>query len=101
MPYTPEELQQLEWYQNLINADEKAYISRRDSAFQISSVSGSADDGSRLVRDSNGVIIIYENPYTNILDEEPENRVIYDTRVDTLKNDGSINEILEREFREL
>ena len=34
MPYTQEELQELEWYQNLINADEKAYISRRDSLLE-------------------------------------------------------------------
>lgn len=101
MPYTQEELQQLEWYQNLIDADEKAYLSKKDSLLEMITVSGSADDGSNLIRDDNGVILVFENPYTNTLNEDPESRVLYDTRVDTLKNDGRVDDILDREFGEL
>ena len=102
MPYTQEELQELEWYQNLINADEKAYISRRDSLLEAINESGIyGDNGSNLIRDENGVILVFENPYTDTLNEDPESRVFYDTRVDSLKNDSSINEVLDREFEEL
>ena len=52
MPYTQEELKNLPWYQNLIDEDEQAYLANKDVLETQAAMSGSANDGSLLVRDS-------------------------------------------------
>ena len=45
MPYTQEELQELEFYQNLIVEDELRYLNERQVIMDRALVSGSADTG--------------------------------------------------------
>ena len=102
MPYTQEELQKLDFYQNLINEDEQQYLQRRALLQDIANMSGSADDGSLVLRNEEGTVMIFENPYTGELyDSGPDTTLIIDLSTDTLKNDVTVSEIIDREFTEL
>lgn len=102
MPYTQEELQNLSWYQNLIDEDEQAYIANKELLLLQAAISGSADDGTLLVRDDSGTILLFENPYTNELPQDPSTMSIHTLIVNQLKDDeASINSILDRDFEEL
>jgi len=109
MPYTPEELQNMEWYQDLIAADERRYIDRKQS-IQIQNMYSSSlgapvgGDGSQLIRDQDNTVLFFENPYLNKIDEDGESKVVHNLEVKILKtkeNDSIINEVLDRTFREL
>ena len=101
MPYTPEELQQLSWYQNLIDEDEQKYLIKREFLLNKSNISGSAYDGSLMARDESNTILLFENPYTNELRQDPSTMIVFKTEVNSLKKDESINNIIARDFEEL
>ena len=103
MPYTQEDLQQLDFYQNLIDEDEQQYLQRRRLLRDAASISGSADDGSLVLRNEEGTVMIFENPYTNELYESgPDSTLVVDLLTDTLKNDSTtINKLFDRNFTEL
>tara|TARA_R100000742_G_C4237288_1_gene57654 strand:- start:36 stop:344 length:309 start_codon:yes stop_codon:yes gene_type:complete len=102
MPYTQEELQKLEFYQNLIDEDEQRYLSNKAILEADFLVSGSADDGSQTVRDDHGNILVFESPYTGQLaTPDHSNKIVADMNSEHLKNDMSIDEIISRKFREL
>ena len=67
MPYTKEELKDLAFYQNLLDADEQAYLVEKERLQTLVDVSGSYYDGSLIVRDEAGTIKLFENPYTGEL----------------------------------
>ena len=103
MPYTKEELKDLPFYQNLINEDEQRYLAERDRLKVLAAENGGTDtyDGNLLVRDESGTIRIFENPYTGELYEDEAAQLYHPIIVDQLKDDDSINEILDRDIREL
>ena len=101
MPYKPEELQELEWYQNLLSEDEQQYSVRREYLLGQTDISGSAYDGSLMARDSSNTILLFENPYTNVLREDPSTMIVYNTEVNSLRKDEGINNIIDRDFEEL
>tara|TARA_B100001996_G_C18631465_1_gene581921 strand:+ start:939 stop:1247 length:309 start_codon:yes stop_codon:yes gene_type:complete len=102
MPYTKEELDNLEFYQNLIDEDEQRYLSNRASLEADFLISGSADDGSQTVRDDKGNILVFESPYTGQLaTPDHSNKIVADMNSEHLKNDTSIDDIISRKFREL
>ena len=104
MPYTQEELKNLSFYQKLIDEDEQQYLMRKALLLQQSAASGSADDGFLLTRDESGAVLIFEDPYANKLDEDPSTKIIYNTIIKLLKTtsaDTIIDEVLDRDFREL
>jgi len=101
MPYTQEELQNLSWYQNLIDEDEQAYLANKDFLEAQAAISGSSNDGTLLVRDSEDTILIFENPYTGELPHDPSTKIIHSSIVNQLKDDeASINSVLDRDFEE-
>ena len=101
MPYTKEELKDLAYYQNLLDEDEQAYLVEKERLQSLVDVSGSYYDGSLIVRDEAGTIKLFENPYTGELYDD-ESSTLYAPRiVEQLKDDDSINEILNRNIREL
>ena len=101
MPYTQEELKKLNFYQNLIKADEENYLLRKQTLLDNVAISGSADDGTLLVRDSEDTILIFENPYTGELPHDPSTKIIHSSIVNQLKDDeASINSVLDRDFEE-
>ena len=100
MPYTQDELKKLSFYQNLIDEDEQQYLQNKATLELRANISGSANQSS-IIRDSSKTILLFEDPYKNQLLEDESSKVIHDLRVNKLKTDDSINEILNREFREL
>lgn len=101
MPYTQEELKDLAFYQNLVDADEQEYLIKRQLILDRIEMSGSAYDGGLLAKNEDGVIQAFENPYTGELYED-ETTVLYVPRVvDQLKDTDEIDGIIDREIREL
>ena len=101
MPYTKEELKDLAFYQNLINEDEQIYLIERERLQKLVAVSGSGYDGGLLTRDESGTIKLFENPYTGELYDDETTTLFVPKVVDRLRDDDSINEILNRNIREL
>ena len=101
MPYTKEELKDLAFYQNLINEDEQNYLIERERLQALVAVAGSGYDGGLLTRDESGTIKLFENPYTGQLYDDETSTVFVSKVVDRLRDDDSINEILNRNVREL
>ena len=101
MPYTKEELKDLAFYQNLINEDEQNYLIERERLQALVAVSGSGYDGGLLTRDEGGTIKLFENPYTGELYDDETSTLFVPKVVDRLRDDDSINEILNRNIREL
>ena len=100
MPYTQEELQNLSWYLNLIDEDEQQYLQKKARLENEANISGSANQG-KIIRDNSNTILLFEDPSANALREDEESKIVYDLRVKKLKTDDSLNEILQRDFREL
>jgi hypothetical protein len=101
MPYTQEELQSLEWYQNLLDQDEQQYLIRREYLLDQTDISGSAYDGSLMARDQTNTILLFEDPYTDELRQDPSTMIVYSTEVNGLRKDEGINNIIDRDFEEL
>mgnify|MGYP003109739417 CR=1 FL=1 len=104
MPYTQEELKNLSFYQNLIDEDEQHYLLRKEFLQMQALVSGSAAADNLLSRDKSGAILLFENPYTDSLVEDPSSKLIHNTTVKLLKTtsaDTIIDEVLDRGFGEL
>ena len=96
-----EELKELPFYQNMVDGDEQAYIQNREAIQRKIAISGSAYDGSLLARDESNTILLFENPYTNELRQDPSTMIVFKTEVNSLKKDESINNIIARDFEEL
>jgi|3_EtaG_2_1085321.scaffolds.fasta_scaffold80949_2 hypothetical protein len=105
MPYTPEELRELPFYQNLIDRDEHYYLLRKQALLEKFSISDASGGNSLLMRHkTEGSILLFENPRTDALPEDPETMIIHNTRVKKLKIEesyGVLNEVLDREFKEI
>ena len=102
MPYTQEELQRLDYYQNLINKEEENYLIRRDLLLLQSAMSGSGDDGGMVLRNEEGSVLVFENPHTGeMYDQDPSNKLIINLKTENLTNDATIDEILDRQIEEL
>ena len=101
MPYSKEELKELPFYQNLVDGDEQAYLQNRTVAQVRMGISGSAYDGGLITRDESGKILLFENPYTGKLYEDETTELYVSRVVDQLKDDDSINDVIDRTIREL
>ena len=101
MPYSKEELKELPFYQNMVDGDEQAYLQNRELIQRRIAISGSAYDGNLISRDDDGTILLFEDPYTGKLYEDETTELYVPRSVDQLKDDDSINQIIDRTFREL
>jgi hypothetical protein len=104
MPYTQEELKNLKFYTDLIDADEQQYLQKKLTLIESANVSGSANNGAKLIRDQSNAVLLFEDPYKNELLEDEQSKIIHNLKVKKLKtkeNDTALNEILDRKFREL
>tara|TARA_R110002167_G_scaffold281272_1_gene486668 strand:- start:1232 stop:1540 length:309 start_codon:yes stop_codon:yes gene_type:complete len=102
MPYTQEELKKLDFYQNLKDEDEQNYLQQKALMELRSNISGSADNGSLVLRNEAGTVMVFENPYTGELQaDDLSSKVIVKLFTDNLTNNISIDGIIDREFREL
>ena len=101
MPYTKEELQDLPFYQSLVNEDEQNYLVERERLQLKIAEQGGNYSGDFIVRNESGVIQVFENPYTGELYEDEAAQLYHTTVVDQLKDDDLINDIIDRNIREL
>ena len=102
MPYTQEELQQNEYYQNLINADEQAYESQRELYRTAFLNSGGENNGSLLTRDQDGTILLFVNPYTGTLYQDETTTYVKTLEVEQFKiNETILDEVIDRQITEL
>ena len=102
MPYTQEELQQNEYYQNLINADEQAYESQRELYRTAFLNSGGENNGSLLTREQDGTILLFENPYTGTLYQDETTTYVKTLEVEQFKiNETILDEVIDRQITEL
>tara|TARA_B100000161_G_scaffold261065_1_gene228893 strand:- start:1521 stop:1826 length:306 start_codon:yes stop_codon:yes gene_type:complete len=101
MPYSKEELKELPFYQNLVDGDEQAYLQNREVIQRKIAISGSAYDGNLISRDDDGTILLFEDPYTNKLYEDETTELYVSRVVDQLKDDDSINDVIDRTIGEL
>ena len=68
--------------------------------FQVN-ISGSTD-GSLVLRNDAGTVMVFENPYTGELyEDDPSSKIIVGLATDNLTNNISIDAIIDREFKEL
>ncbi len=102
MPYTQEELQKNEYYQNLINEDEQRYEQQR-ALYQTAFLdSGGENDGSLLVRDKDNTILLFENPYTGELYEDETTSYVKTVEVEQFKiNEDILDEVININITEL
>jgi hypothetical protein len=96
MPYKVDELNDLIFYQNLISADKDEYLTVRQAY-----IDDYNENNKDSVRDDKGNLLIFENPIGESLYEDVYSKVMHSTIVDQLKDDDSIDDILDRNFREL
>ena len=104
MPYTPEELKELSFYQKLIERDEQQYLLRKQIMLEEASTVDSPDDEPYLRRDKDGTILLFEEPSMDALPEDPSTKIVHSTIVKKLKTEesyGVLNEVLDREFKEI
>jgi len=102
MPYTPDELKNLSWYQKLIDEDEQKYLQNKALLEMQANFSGSVDNPDVLIRNQEGTVLLFEDPYTNNLPEDPSTLSIHSLVVNKLKDDeNTLNDVLDRDFEEL
>tara|TARA_R110000744_G_C19283608_1_gene553857 strand:+ start:421 stop:744 length:324 start_codon:yes stop_codon:yes gene_type:complete len=107
MPYTPDELKELQWYQTFLEADEIRYGQNKLvllAEAAVSSSLGAADSDSKLIRDDENTILLFENPSKNKIEEDPNSRIFHNTEVKRLKTkegDSVVMQIIDRRFKEL
>ena len=105
MPYTPEELNKLQFYQDLITRDEEYYLLRKGQLMREALELGAANEGNLLIRDKDGFVLLFENPYQNEIPEDDETKMIHNTDVKKLKVSldygSTLDEVIDREFEEI
>ena len=62
MPYTKEELDSNEHYQDIISANRRAYDEQVESEFAAMRATGSRANSTPTLRNEDGSIILYEDP---------------------------------------
>jgi len=104
MPYTKEQLQKNEYYQNLKDADEQAYLAQREyykTQFYDSPEFGS-NDGSLVVRDTNGTMLLFEDPYNGVLYDDETTVIVKNLSTPQYRiNDEILDEVIDRDITEL
>tara|TARA_R110000765_G_scaffold16026_4_gene45565 strand:- start:1046 stop:1354 length:309 start_codon:yes stop_codon:yes gene_type:complete len=102
MPYTKEELENNEYYKNLRDEDEQLYLAQRELYKTAFLGNGGTDDGSLLVRDADGTILLFENPWTEELYRDETTTLIQPLDVVQFKiNEDILNDVIDRDIVEI
>ncbi len=102
MPYTKEELENNEYYTNLRDEDEQLYLGQRELYKTAFLGNGGTDDGSLLVRDEDGTILLFENPWTEELYKDETTTLIQSLDVVQFKiNEDILNDVIDRDIVEI
>ena len=103
MPYTKEQLENNEYYQNLKLEAVREYEDERQRAIAEFEASSSLNDNNHIMRlaGPNGPIQSYENPETGGADNSPHSWVKLSRAQTKYKRGDELNEVINREFEEL
>tara|TARA_R100000005_G_C4992471_1_gene199676 strand:+ start:459 stop:776 length:318 start_codon:yes stop_codon:yes gene_type:complete len=104
MPYTEEQLQNNEYFQNLKLEAKREYEDEFNDALNSFAVSSSMDGNMQLLRAGNhpqGAIQSYEDPETGSAQDHPNTWVRISRKQDKLKRGEALAEIIDRDFLEL
>jgi len=102
MPYTKEQLQNNEYFQNLKLEASKDYEEEKARTIAEFAASSSLDDNNQLLRQGpGGPILSYENPETGEAQDDPSTWIKIDRKQPKLKRGDSLDEIVDRNFSEL
>ena len=102
MPYTKEELENNEYYKNLRDEDEQLYLGQRELYRTAFFGNGGIDDGSLLIRDEDGTILLFENPWTEELYKDETTTLIQPLDVVQFKiNEDILNDVIDRDIIEI
>ena len=106
MPYTEEQLQNNEYYQNLKLEAQREYEDEFNDALNSFNVSSSMenDSNNQLLRAGGhprGAIQSYEDPETGSAQDHPNTWIKISRKQDKLKRGEALAEVLDRDFLEL
>ena len=99
MPYTVDELDNLEFYQDILRRDEVKYL----ELIQKRTASGNTDDG--ILRESSGKIILFENIVpgqgTDGSSYNINHNISYSAGYFEYEENEDLSKVIDREFTEL
>ena len=102
MPYTKEQLQNNEYFQNLKLEASKDYEAEKERMVAEFSVSSSLDNNNQLLRQGpNGPIFSYEDPETGLAQDDPSGWIKIERKQPKYKRGDELDEVINRNFSEL
>ena len=102
MPYTKEQLENNEYFQNLKLQASKEYEEEKARMTAEFAASSSFDDNNQLLRQGpGGPIISFEDPETGTAQDDPTGWIKIDRKQPKYKRGEKLDEIINRNFSEL
>jgi hypothetical protein len=104
MPYTRQELEKNEYYQNLKDEEEQKYLQQRE-LYKTAAATNPGTGGitGRLVpRDASNTILLFEDPYSGEMYNDETTILPHGLEVDQYRiNDDILDEVIDRDMIEL
>ena len=102
MPYTKEQLQNNEYFQNLKLEASREYEQEKSRMVAEFAASSSLDNNNQLLRQGpGGPILSYENPETGAAQDDPTGWIKIDRNQPKYKRGDELDEVINRNFSEL
>jgi len=102
MPYTKEQLENNEYFQNLKLEASREYEEEKARMVAEFAASSSLDNNNQVLRQGpGGPILSYENPATGEAQDDPSSWIKIDRKQPKLKRGDGLDEIIDRNFSEL
>ena len=102
MPYTKEQLQNNEYFQNLKLEASKDYEAEKERMVAEFAASSSLDNNNQLLRQGpSGPILSYEDPETGTAQDDPSGWIKIERKQPKYKRGDELDEVINRNFSEL
>ena len=101
MPYTKEQLENNEYFQNLKLEANREYEDERNRVLLEFQASASMETNTQVLRTGpGGPILSYENPETNTGYDDPSGWITVSRKQPLYKRGDELNEVIDRNFKE-
>lgn len=102
MPYTKEQLENNEYFQNLRLQASKEYEEEKSRLVAEFAASSSLDNNNQLLRQGlDGPIMSFEDPETGTAQDDPTGWIKIDRKQPKYKRGDALDEVINRNFSEL
>ena len=102
MPYTKEQLQNNEYFQNLKLEASREYEEEKSRMVAEFAASSSLDNNNQLLRQgTDGPILSYEDPETSTAQDDPSSWIKIERKQPKYKRGDALDEVINRNFSEL